>query len=405
MALRAADRLPAAPACLPEASRARWRQRATVLKGRQNPARAADFHLGRVARRTLPILAGFARDGSGHEAHRPRQHHVRGARHRGHRHHEDGRRLPHCQFHRVPHQRHARRADKPRPPNSHDSMQPRRVGEVTLLDAEPECMHSAYMEKLRVGSLFSGIGGLELGLERAGMQTVFQVEIDDYAQRVLAKHWPDVPRFRDVREVGANNLPECDVLCGGFPCQDISTAGTMAGIDQGVRSGLWREFARLIRELRPRYAVLENVSAILGGGLGRVLGDLAEIGYDAEWDCFQANAFGSPQYRDRWFCVANSPGSRRRRMASQRWPTIPDAGGGGTDVATGHTGLVEHRIFGSFPGNYQWPPEPNVRRVADGVPRRMVQPRIKALGNAVVPQIAEYIGRLIVAHHEATCSH
>ena len=133
-----------------------------------------------------------------------------------------------------------------------------------------------FMPTLRLGSLFSGIGGLELGLERTGMRTVFQVESNPYALAVLAKHWPDVPRFDDVNDVhGVRDcprglldvlgcprcLPECDVLCGGFPCQDISHAGEGDGID-GARSGLWREFARLVRELRPSYVVVENVPAL-----------------------------------------------------------------------------------------------------------------------------------------------
>lgn len=285
-------------------------------------------------------------------------------------------------------------------------MQPRRVGEVTLLDAELEHMHSASMPKLRVGSLFSGIGGLELGLERAGMQTVFQVEIDDYAQRVLAKHWPDVPRFRDVREVGVHNLPECDVLCGGFPCQDISTAGRMAGIEDGTRSGLWREFARIIRELRPSYVIVENVSALLSDGLGRVLGDLAEGGYSSEWDCFPASAFGAHQQRDRVFLVANSPSNRLEGggISEKRASALADVGGGGQNVAVGHTDMVEHRILQPIPRHHKWPAEPGVRRVADGISDRMVGSRLKVLGNAVCPIVAEFVGRCVVAHHEATCS-
>jgi len=153
------------------------------------------------------------------------------------------------------------------------------------------------------GSLFAGIGGLDLGLERAGMACKWQVEIDDYATRVLAKHWPDVHRERDVRTCGAANLAPVDLICGGFPCQDISIAGAKAGID-GAKSGLWREFARLISELRPRYVLVENVSALLSRGMGRVLGDLAAIGYDAEWSTLQACALGAPHPRERMFIVA-----------------------------------------------------------------------------------------------------
>src|SRR6185312_32662 len=108
---------------------------------------------------------------------------------------------------------------------------------------------------MTVGSLFAGIGGFDLGFERAGFEIKWQVEIDPFCRAVLAKHWPDVRRYEDVRTVGAE-LERVDVVCGGFPCQDISFAGDGAGLD-GERSGLWREFSRLIGELRPRYVVVE----------------------------------------------------------------------------------------------------------------------------------------------------
>ncbi len=152
---------------------------------------------------------------------------------------------------------------------------------------------------MNVGSLFSGIGGFDLGFERAGMRVSWQVELDPYCRAVLARHFPDAARFEDVREVGAGNLDPVDLVCGGFPCQDLSAAGRGAGID-GARSGLWSEFARIVRELRPRYVVVENVPALLTGKgkrwergpIGRVLGDLAEARYDAEWACLSAGEFG-----------------------------------------------------------------------------------------------------------------
>ena len=160
---------------------------------------------------------------------------------------------------------------------------------------------------LRVLDLFSGIGGFSLGLERAGMQTVAFCEIDLFARRVLAKHWPEVPCHDDIRTLTADWLAENglwpDVICGGFPCQDISVAGKGAGIG-GERSGLWREYARLIGEIRPRYVIVENVAALLGRGLGDVLGDLAALGYDAEWHCIPASAVGAPHQRDRIWVVA-----------------------------------------------------------------------------------------------------
>src|SRR5262249_38070938 len=175
---------------------------------------------------------------------------------------------------------------------------------------------------MNVLDLFSGIGGFSLGLERAGMRTVAFCEIDPYCRAVLRKHWPDVPVFRDVRTLTAETLADAisntireqsrwwhgpggtgapfivndgaigiDVICGGFPCQDISVAGKRAGID-GERSGLWSEFARIIGEVRPRYVIVENVAALLGRGLSRVLGDLASLGYDAAWNCIPASAVG-----------------------------------------------------------------------------------------------------------------
>ena len=129
------------------------------------------------------------------------------------------------------------------------------------------------------GSLFSGIGGFDLGFQRAGIETLWQVEIDGYCRRVLARHFPGAERYEDVRSCGVRNLRAVDVISGGFPCQDISN-GKRAGID-GERSGPWSEYARIIRELRPRYVVVENVAALLGRGMERVLGDLAACGYDA----------------------------------------------------------------------------------------------------------------------------
>jgi len=254
------------------------------------------------------------------------------------------------------------------------------------------------MEPLRVGSLFSGIGGLELGLERAGMRTVFQVEIDDYARRVLAKHWPAVPKFRDVQEVGAHNLPPCDVLCGGFPCQDISIAGDRAGIDAGERSGLWREFVRLIRELRPEVVILENVRAILAplpdadgavaapAPAARVLGDLAACGYDTEWDCLPAAAFGAYHQRDRFFAVAY-PNSAGRVVRGKVFSGVPPEGR--------PRWPYEGTTLRGSSGRVRVGPPPGVKRMADGLPNRV--DRLRAIGNAVSPVVAEYVGRRVMA--------
>ena len=174
---------------------------------------------------------------------------------------------------------------------------------------------------MRVLDLFSGIGGFSLGLERAGMKTVAFCEIDPFCRRVLAKHWPEVPCYDDVRELTGAKLAAdgiaVDVICGGFPCQDVSFAGKRAGLE-GARSGLWSEYRRLIGELRPRFVVVENVPGLLSLGLGTVLGELSEIGYDATWDCIPACAVGAPHRRDRVWVVANTVGNdlQRRRSTS-----------------------------------------------------------------------------------------
>lgn len=233
--------------------------------------------------------------------------------------------------------------------------------------------------RMRFGSLFAGIGGLDLGLERAGMTCAWQVEIDDYAQKVLTKHWPDVPKHRDVRAVGSHNLSAVGLICGGFPCQDISGVGKRAGIT-GNRSGLWSEYARIICELRPRFVLVENVAALLERGMGRVLGDLAKIGYDAEWQVLSACAFGASHARERLFIIAYPQSFKGiHELWESGIPTVID---GNPDRASW--------------GGEQWSEaESKIRRVDDGL--SYGARRITALGNAVVPQIAEWIGRRIIA--------
>ena len=162
---------------------------------------------------------------------------------------------------------------------------------------------------LTFGSLFAGVGGFDLGFERAGFQCKWQVEIDDYATKILERHWPDVHRERDIRQCERHNLERVDCIIGGFPCQDISYAGKGAGLD-GSRSGLFFEAIRLVCELRPRAVVLENVAGLLTRGLDRVLATLAEIGFDAEWHCIPAAAVGAPHIRDRVFVLAYAKGER-----------------------------------------------------------------------------------------------
>ena len=269
-------------------------------------------------------------------------------------------------------------------------------------------------------SLFSGIGGLDLGLERAGWFCVGQVEIDPFCQRVLAKHWPDVPRWGDIREVNPDDLPRADLIAGGFPCQPVSSAGKR--LAQADERWLWPEMARIIRHLRPAWVLVENVPGLLARGMGDVLGDLAASGYDAEWDCIPAAAVGAPHLRDRVWIVAYPDRrpleqGRRRRGAAEA---------GELAHANGQGQLQQNREFsqerrwagnGSEPladpdgprrgpwGGLGWPRptaerdgwwavEPDVGRVAHGVPARL--DRLGALGNAVVPQVAELISRRIL---------
>lgn len=266
------------------------------------------------------------------------------------------------------------------------------------------------------GSLFAGAGGIDLGLERAGMACRWQVEINPFCQRVLAKQWPAVKRFEDVRMVGASNLEHVDLVAGGFPCQDVSRIGRMEGID-GKRSGLWVEFARIIRELQPLYVLVENVTGLLDGGIGRVLADLADIGFDAEWEVLPAWAFGGPHHRERVFIVAYAGGERLEGIFPLG--TAPLAVGrghrehAGMDTVPVLRGVSVYDSLGACPrlrmptdrgmverplhGQGWWEAGPGVFRVAPGIPDRV--DRIRALGNAVVPQVAEWIGRRIMTVH------
>jgi len=300
---------------------------------------------------------------------------------------------------------------------------------------------------LRILSLFSGIGGLELGLERAGLgQVVQQVEINPWCRAVLRRHWPDIAQHDDIRTF--QPVPgSADIVCGGFPCQDISNAGKGAGIEEGTRSGLWAEYVRVLRVVRPRLVVVENVGALLRRGMGRVLGDLAALGYDAEWDCVPAAALGAPHLRDRVFILAYPHGSRHLHVEPGQYatvgrqPTLSLSGGGGEAMAdangigrprrpdapawddddwhdsgrpqeagrpgqrgqnvadTGCLGreaslallharerhLARGGIWG--PG---WETEPRLGRFPDGLPAWVAE--LEGLGNAVVPAVSEFIG-------------
>jgi DNA (cytosine-5)-methyltransferase 1 len=244
---------------------------------------------------------------------------------------------------------------------------------------------------MNVLDLFSGIGGFSLGLERAGMRTVAFCEIDPFCRKVLAKHWPQVPCYDDIRDLTADRLRAdgiaADIISGGFPCQDISTSGHKIGIS-GSRSGLWGEYARLVRDLRPRFIIVENVAALLARGLDQVLGDLAEIGYDAEWQCVSGPFVGAPQLRDRTWIVAYPQGVGPQ--ADIEKPRIFCAEAIECARSAGH----RRTLHAADSEGDLWPIEPALVRVADGFPGRV--DRISALGNSVLPQIPEIIGRAIM---------
>lgn len=258
------------------------------------------------------------------------------------------------------------------------------------------------MNKLRILDLFSGIGGFSLGLERTGgFETVAFCEIEEFPRKILAKHWPGVPIYEDVRELTAERLradgiAAVDIITGGFPCQDISTAGKQAGIAEGTRSGLWSEIVRLACETQPRFIIVENVSNLLAGPsdrpgswFGRVLADLASIRYDAEWHCIPASYVGAQHGRDRvwilayperfrWDCVVKDQQVKTTSFDLEgfdpRWANplelLPSVG----------------ELF-TYPS---WEIERNDDGLSEGLGR------LKAAGNAVVPQIPEMIGYAIL---------
>lgn len=245
--------------------------------------------------------------------------------------------------------------------------------------------------KPTMGELFAGIGGFSLGFQRVGFEVKWQVEIEPYCQKVLAKNFPEAERFSDVREVGKHNLKPIDVICGGFPCQDISTAGHRRGIAEGTRSGLWADFARIISELRPKYVVVENVAALLERGMGRVLGDLAEIGYNAEWQVISAANLGAPHLRERvWICAY--PSSERLEEDAIKAHIFMEAAhrrNNGHALTVGCEGVVQ-----SFPTVGSLVSNPRALGSVHRVPGSV--DRLKALGNAVVPQIPEWIAKRIL---------
>jgi DNA (cytosine-5)-methyltransferase 1 len=299
---------------------------------------------------------------------------------------------------------------------------------------------------LTVGSLFSGIGGLDLGLERAGMEVIWQSEIDPYGCRVLKKHWPEVVNHGNIKEINWGDVVRPDIICGGYPCQPFSTAGKRNGTDDPRH--LWPWVRQAISELRPKYAILENVRGHITLGLSTVVGELASIGYDAEWQIVSANSVGAPHLRerviiiaypfrelantdnsgrlhrqpqvftaDRWLNALSfirssganvayakkqySNGQPHNSINSERPKTLSEFGNssGAQDVANTNSapGQLKQERTVCKPNSGRrscWAVEPDVGRVANGVPSRV--DRLRGLGNAVVPQVAELIGRMVI---------
>jgi DNA (cytosine-5)-methyltransferase 1 len=260
-------------------------------------------------------------------------------------------------------------------------------------------------EKLKLLDLFSGIGGFSLGLERSGgFETVAFCEIEEYPRRVLAKHWPEVPCYDDVRTLTAERLAAdgitVDAICGGFPCQDISVAGRHAGIASNTRSGLWSEFARIIGEVRPSIVFVENVANLLcgptqkrGAWFSRVLGDLAELGYDAEWENIPASALGAPHRRERvWIMAYPKQVERVRTVFAGNYATKRAWGVPAVWMPHG----LRSEMGPALPAlSNQWLDQPKPNGMAHGLsdwPHRL-----GVCGNAVVPQIPELLGRAWMA--------
>jgi len=273
---------------------------------------------------------------------------------------------------------------------------------------------------MNIGSLFSGMGGIEIGFEKSGFETEWFVEREPYAKEILKKRFPRTKIYEDVTKIDFRKVPRVEILTGGFPCQDISNAGKRAGI-KGSRSSLWNYYLKAIRQIQPKIAFIENVSALLNRGLNVVLADLAEIGYDAEWYCVPASAVGANHQRDRIFIIAypNSNGDRfnsstDRREEEEIWDKdnesiISDECGkanGSREISNTNSKRLQRREKArNFEESWKdreqqltrqsgyWATEPNVGRVAHGIPFRV--DRIKCLGNAVVPQVAEVFAEAI----------
>jgi len=245
------------------------------------------------------------------------------------------------------------------------------------------CVLGDALMSLKFISLFSGIGGIDLGFERAGMKCVAQVEIDDFCRSVLDKHWPDTPKFKDVRDVGKHNLPTADVICGGFPCQPFSIAGKRRGTEDD--RNLWPEMLRIVREIRPHWVVGENVTHFTKLALDGVISDLEAIGYTATAFDISSAAVGLPTMERHVWIIA-APNSIRPQGS---------IGKAIQDITA---------LSWEFQRSYQRIPErwsvstARVCGVGERIPNRV--DRLRSLGNAVPPRMAEVVGRAILCVEE-----
>lgn len=234
---------------------------------------------------------------------------------------------------------------------------------------------------MNFGSLFSGIGGLDLGLERCGFRCVWQVEINEFCRKVLAKHWPNVARHDDVRTFDPSAFAACDLVAGGFPCKQTSCAAAVHGRRNGLDgsdSGLWHEMLRIIREAKPANVIVENVAGVSTWS-AEIEGGLEAAGYAVSRLPLSAQGVGAPHLRRRVFFLANAHGKR-----------LPESRQGGPPEA-------EREPGGAADGDAWLSSLPGVLRVADGVPGGVDRrERIVALGNSVVPAMGEAVGRALL---------
>ena len=269
---------------------------------------------------------------------------------------------------------------------------------------------------MRMLDLFSGIGGFALAASwvwKDELDIVGFCEIEEYAQKVLQKNFPEVPIYQDVQELKGKDFKNIDLITGGFPCQDISIAGKGAGIE-GERSGLWSEMCRIISEVRPKYAIIENVPMLIHRGLERVLCDLTKIGYDCEWQIIGADDVGAWHKRKRIWIVAYSNRFRKNKQQSRirsksiqsirKNPNtlrqkISNSSSSRRKIGLSKERYRKERDTKKFINNsnrqrgrkakHNWTTEPSVGRGANGIPNRV--DRLKGLGNAIVPQVAKLI--------------